>query len=269
MLSSEREQKILDYLEEHTTVSTNYLCELTEASIATVRRDLNALSKRGLILKTHGGAKRAPKDVRAQMFPEPDQDDPFFDEKNSIAKTAAKFICPGDIIFLGAGKTCTLIARYIKEKEGITIVTTNLNLVFELAASKNSMLLLGGDIHVGSNYIETLGEYTLEEMNRLYFDKVFFTVNGIDLNTGYSITSRSQLPLYHYLMKNCKASYLVADSGKFGVRAFTQLCGLDEISNVMISPRTPMPYINYYKNHNIQIYQAGQYPNQEKIDKNK
>ncbi|MGI6070559.1 MAG: DeoR/GlpR family DNA-binding transcription regulator [Blautia sp.] len=262
MISSEREQMILDYLEKHNIASTHHLCELTKASIATVRRDLNSMSKRGLILKTHGGAKQVPKAVSAQILPDPDQDDPFFSEKDAIARTAARFICPGDIIFLGAGKTCTLIARYIKEKEDITIVTTNLNLVFELASSKNSMLLLGGDIHVGSNYIETLGEYTLEEMNRLYFDKVFFTVNGIDLDSGYSITSRSQLPLYHYLMKNCKASYVAADSGKFGCRAFTQLCALDEIPHAVISPRTPTPYLEYYKTHNIQVCLSDQYPKQ-------
>lgn len=251
MLSSEREQIILEYLDKHQIVSTADLCGLTDASIATVRRDLNSLSKRNLIIKTHGGAKRLPQASPAQLFLDAGGDDPLYEEKEAIARAAAQYIHPGDIIFLGAGKTCTLIARHIREKENITIVTTNLNLVFELSASNNHMLLLGGDIHVGSNYIETLGEYTLEEMNKLYFDKVFFTVNGVDLENGYSIVSRSQLPLYHYLIKNCKDSYLVADSGKFGKRAFTSLCSLTEISNVIISRKTPEPYITYYKEHHI------------------
>ena len=187
MLPSEREQVILDYLTKHQTVSTARLCEVTGVSIATVRRDLNSLHRRGLLEKTHGGARYLPPPTAAVPPALPHQNDPAFADKDAIARTAAGFIYPGDIVFLGAGKTCTLIAHHIREKKNITIVTTNLNVVFELASSGNSMLLLGGDIHVGSNYVETLGEYTLEEMHGLYFDKVFL----------YSKWSRHGQRLFH------------------------------------------------------------------------
>lgn len=254
MISSEREQIILDYLEKHQIVSTIDLCEPTGASIATVRRDLNSLHKRGLLIKTHGGAKKLPESIATAFLPNAGQEDPYLEDKDAIAKAAAALIHPGDIIFLGAGKTCTLIAHYIREKENITIVTTNLNVVFELSSSNNSMLLLGGDIHVGSNYIETLGDYTLEKMKGLYLDKVFFTVNGADIENGYSIVSRSQLPLYHYLMENCKASYLLINSAKFNHRAFTHLCQLNEIPNIIANPDIPLPYQQYYMNHKINIF---------------
>lgn len=260
MIASEREQIILDYLARQHTAATTELCALTGASPATIRRDLNALHGRGLLEKTHGGARALPRHTGDRLLsgavplPLEDPADPFFAEKEALARTAAEFIHPGDIIFLGAGKTCTLIAHFIREKENVTIVTTNLNVVFELADSGNPMLLLGGDIHVGSNFIETLGEYTLEEMHGLYFDKVFFTVNGVDMENGYSINSRSQLPLYHYLLKNCKAAYLVADHSKFRHRAFTRLCGLDEIPDVILNPQTPEDFTDYYREHEIQIH---------------
>lgn len=254
MLPSEREQVILDYLAKHQTVSTARLCEVTGVSIATVRRDLNSLHRRGLLEKTHGGARYLPPPTAAVPPALPHQNDPAFADKDAIARTAAGFIYPGDIVFLGAGKTCTLIAHHIREKKNITIVTTNLNVVFELASSGNSMLLLGGDIHVGSNYVETLGEYTLEEMHGLYFDKVFFTVNGVDMVNGYSIVSRSQLPLYHYLLKNCKSPYVVVNSAKFHHRAFTQLCSLQEIPHVILNPQTPSVYLDYYQEHHITVH---------------
>lgn len=57
MYASEREERILDYLGTHGVTPTAVLQEVTGSSIATVRRDLNALSSRGLIVKTHGAAR--------------------------------------------------------------------------------------------------------------------------------------------------------------------------------------------------------------------
>lgn len=47
MYASEREERILDYLGTHGVTPTAVLQEVTGSSIATVRRDLNALSSRG------------------------------------------------------------------------------------------------------------------------------------------------------------------------------------------------------------------------------
>lgn len=255
MLASEREKIILRYLNSNEIATTKFLCELTGASIATIRRDLNLMDQHGLLKKTHGGAQSiAPKSCLG--YPSPSLAfDAFFKSKEQIAKKAAEFISSGDIIFIGAGMTCNLLSKYINEKENITVVTTNLTAVMELVPNPNiSILLLGGNVHLGTNHIETLDEYTVQALDKLYFDKVFFTVDGIELNNGYSIISRAQLPLYNHLILNSKLIYLLADEGKFDKRTFTHLCNLDEIPNIITNSSTDPRYISYYKEHEIGVF---------------
>ena len=74
MLATERKKLILDYLDQNHTASTQTLCDLTGASLATTRRDLAQLEEKGLLTRTHGGAQEAgavccPRKGRIQLFP--------------------------------------------------------------------------------------------------------------------------------------------------------------------------------------------------------
>ena len=251
MFIGEREQMILNYLQANKMATTSVLTELTGASAATVRRDLNNLKKNGFVIKVHGGAKCVDS---AGPFTQKKSLGACPNEKNEVALIAQKIIEPGNIVFLGAGVTNTLISRYIKDKENLLVITTNINAVLELSCSKTiTVLLLGGQINYCENHIETLDENTLQSVNKYFFDKAFITVDGIDLTEGYSIISRLQIPLYHYLLQNCKQFYLVADSGKFDKRAFTHFCGINDIPNIITNVNTDRKYLNYYKNNGINV----------------
>jgi DeoR/GlpR family transcriptional regulator of sugar metabolism len=255
MIVRERERLILNYLQEHHIGAIAAIMNLTGASIATVRRDINALHRRGLLKKTYGGAEYLAPEIPARpnrMFL-PDETDPFFSEKNQAAKLAAGMIKDGDTIFLGAGKTCALLARYITK--AVTVVTTSINVVVELAEnSRVSMLLLGGTINIGANYIETLDKFTVESLSKYYFDKVFLTLDGIDLEYGYSIINRLQIPLYEYLEKNCADFYLLTISSKYNRRAFTYFGGIDKFDKIIVTPKVDKRYLDYYRSRNIKLY---------------
>ncbi len=255
MNASERERLILDYLAKNETATTKTLKEVTGVSIATVRRDLNTMSDRGLLIKNHGGAEAMEETASIGDYSALSDADPHIDKKDEIATRAAQLVKPGDTIFLGAGKTCSLLARYIKDIPNIRVVTTSINAVIELTVSDSaSILLLGGDIYVGSNYIETLDEYTIQSLSKYYFDKVFITVNGIDFYFGYSINYRLQILLYEYLMQNCTDFFVMADSNKFDKRAFTQFTSLSEVKNVVTNTDTDPRYLDYYKKNDITVY---------------
>jgi DeoR/GlpR family transcriptional regulator of sugar metabolism len=255
MIVREREQLILDYLSKHAIVTTAALTELTGASIATVRRDINDLHTQGLLKKVRGGIEYAgpetvPKPNRMFL---PDDMDPCFNEKDRVAKLAVGMIESGDTIFLGAGKTCALLARYIDKP--VTVVTTSINVIIELAENdKVSILLLGGIINKGMNYMETLDEFTLKSMGRYYFDKVFLTLDGIDLPYGYSIINRMQVPLYEYLRENCKNFYLLTISSKYNKRAFTYFGDMEKFDKIIATPQVDQKYLDYYRSRNITLF---------------
>jgi DeoR/GlpR family transcriptional regulator of sugar metabolism len=255
MIIRERERLILGYLNTHTIVTTETIMELTGASIATVRRDINILNKRGLLKKIRGGVEyagpaTAPNVNRMFML---DETDPNFHEKDQVAKLAVSMIDAGATIFLGAGKTCALLARYIDKP--VTVVTTSINVVIELAENdKVSILLLGGIINKGINYMETLDEFTIKLLANYYFDKVFFTVDGIDFPYGYSIINRQQVPLYDYLKENCNNLYLLTIASKYNKRAFTYFGGIDKFDKIIVTPQVDKKYLDYYHSHNIKTF---------------
>jgi DeoR/GlpR family transcriptional regulator of sugar metabolism len=251
MYADERKDALLNYLEQNGSAQLLSLLKITGTSIATLRRDVRRLADERLIEKSRGIVKLKNEKTTRSII----DDDPNTEAKNLIAKIAAKLVIDGDRVFIGAGKTCTFLAKYLEGKDNLVVVTTNLNAVMELSQDKKqSLFLLGGDVHVGSNYVETLDEYTVNSLRNLYFDKVFITVNGVDLNYGYSINSRLQVPLYQHLLRNTNDFFLLADGSKFNKRAFTLLCEMDSIRNVVTLPDIPPEYLEYYQNNGIKIH---------------
>lgn len=254
MTAPERRKIILEYLKNHEFATSEELAGLTGASLATVRRDLVELSRQKLIIKNYGSVRAVDYEDVIRQAAGGYRADPYYEHKEAIARQARMLISEGDIIFLGSGLTCNLLAKSIKDMTNITIVTTNINAVNELAVpdSKISILLLGGNVNVEKNYMETLDEYTIDALKRLYFNKAFFTVDGIQLDTGYSINNRAQLPLYKYLVSNSQNVYLLADHHKFDRRAFAHLGDMDLFRHILTTGELDSQYDAYFKEHGIE-----------------
>ena len=187
MFQIEREKAILESLKDGKVAKPKDLCELTGASDVTIRRDLRRLEKRGLIRRWHGCAQIAGGE--SAWFPAAGMASP---EKERVARIAAQLVCDGDNIFLGAGTTCTALARFLRQHKNLSVMTPNLDAALELTRTSSvHVTILGGEVQVETNYIETLDEYTLAFLQRFYFDKTFITVNGIGLTTAIPFSSNS------------------------------------------------------------------------------
>lgn len=262
MLAAKRKQLILEYLEQNHIATTQVLCNITEASPATIRRDLSLLDKEGLLIRTHGGAQKTNTTEQlvsnySQIFSSIRMNDDQFQYKDAIARKAINLVQSGDIVFIGAGFTCSLLCRHLNTsgKKNIMVITANITGALELASNSDiRVFLLSGIVHLGNNHIETLDESTVQNLSKLYFDKLFFTVDGADLEYGYSIMNRAQLPLYNYLLNNTKNSYILLNHSKYGKRTFTHLCKLNDIPNVITDKEIPPEYVEYFKKHKIQLF---------------
>lgn len=67
MLAEERQQMILTALKDKNILKLQEICELTNCSESSARRDLQLLEQRGALLRVHGGAK-----VKHSLQQEPD-----------------------------------------------------------------------------------------------------------------------------------------------------------------------------------------------------
>ena len=247
MYQAEREARIMEYLSRAQIASPAQLQAVTGASLATVRRDLNDMQARNMVHRSHGYVQLCD---YASLPTTP----AHMEEKERIAAAAAAQIQDGDILFLGSGTTCTCLARHLQGKKNLTIMTINLDVVQELTRLEGVKLsLLGGEVRVEDGYVETLDEYTMQLLKRLYFDKVFVTVNGIDLEFGYSIRMQLQLSLFQHLLRNSKEFYCLADASKFNKRAYVQFCPIDAIPRLVTTREMPSAYAERYAQKGIEV----------------
>lgn len=246
MYQAEREQRILDYLSEARIASPAQLQAITSASIATVRRDLSEMAQKGLIQRSHGYVQLSETPVR--FTPN------YLDEKMYIARIAAEQVQDGDVIFLGSGTTCTCFAHCLSGKRNLTIMTINLDVVQDLVNLPGAKLsLLGGEVRVEPGYMETLDEYTMQILKRLFFDKVFVTVDAIDFAFGYSIRKQLQLSLFQHLLRNSREFYCLADASKFEKCTHVQLCQIEDVKNIITTEDVSTKYASKFAELGIRV----------------
>ena len=155
-------------------------------------------------------------------------------------------------MFLGAGKTCNMLASMLQNVERLTVVTTSITAVLELAECPNaSVTLLGGDVHAGKNYIETLDPDISHVLRGFYFDKVFITVDGIDLERGYTVNNKNQIGLYTQLARMTRRFYILADSAKYDRRAFCQRFPPEKTCRMITTSGAPQKYLDFYARQGI------------------
>lgn len=260
-----RQELILNLIEKQGRADLGELMEVTGASPATIRRDLSELEKKGFLQRCRGGASAPEKGRRMAGYVS--LPDPFMTEKEVIARRAVEEIRTGDHVFVGAGMTGNLLCRFLRdtETENVTVVTSSVTAVLELASDPRfSIILLGGRIHAGSNHVETLDEFTVENLSQFYFNKAFFTVDGAELEYGYSIQNRSELILYRYILRHSEKVYLMLGSSKIRVKTFTRFARLEEIPHVISDEGLSEEYRRCYEESGVELILAGEQPGGKK-----
>lgn len=249
----EREQKILELMQESGSAELSAVCALTGASVATTRRDFETMQEKGLAERTYGGV-RIPQRIagRRRYFSGTEVKDEIDREKQRIAQAAAAQVRPGESIFIGAGKTCNMLAALLTDVERLTVVTTSISAVMELAESPNvSVTLLGGDVHTGKNYIETLDPDIAHVLRGYYFDKVFLTAEGVDLERGYTVQDKNRSGLYTQLARMTRRLYMLIDSAKFDRYAFATVYPPEKVCRLISTERMPEKFVEFYTRKGI------------------
>lgn len=247
----EREKVVLEMLKENGAVAMTEVCARTEASVATIRRDFEEIQKKGLAVRTHGGL-RLPEKQRKNYINGTQIKDKIDKEKMLIAKEAASQVKAGESIFIGAGKTCNMLAAMLRDVERLTVVTTSVTAVLELAECPNvSVTLLGGDVHTGKHYIETLDSDLGHTLRGYFFDKVFLTSEGMDLERGYTVQDKSRTALYTLLARMTRRLYMLLDSAKFDRKAFATVYPPDKTCRVISTKNMPARFAEFYTQKGI------------------
>ncbi|HIX59913.1 MAG TPA: DeoR/GlpR family DNA-binding transcription regulator [Candidatus Blautia gallistercoris] len=221
MKKEERQRIILNYLAQNRSVTVSQLAERIPASLATLRKDLNELNAQNKLIRSYGGAilpSRTPQEQFAATLPRPEKI-VNLELKERIAEEAARLISDHDTIFIGCGSTFSVFARYLRKFQNLRIVTTNLNVACELAATTNSVYFIGGELMEIDGIYYTGGPKIPYELEKVFVNKAFIGVSGVDIKAGLTIYDLTQLNLYSSIYKIARSLILVCDKTKFGCQS--------------------------------------------------
>ena len=206
-------------------VSVDAMATELGVSAATVRRDLMSLEQQGLLRRNHGGA--AP--VEPALY-EPfrhvssfsEQEQQRTAEKRRIGLAAAELIRDGDTIALGAGTTTTQIARSIRHRRNLTVLTNAVNIAMELSHREDIRVhVTGGEL--SGAWFALVGAGAQERANEMFVDKTFIGVDGIHHEQGLTTNYPEQAAIHRTLLRQARQRIVVADHRKIGVAATARI----------------------------------------------
>jgi DeoR family transcriptional regulator, aga operon transcriptional repressor len=219
-------------------VSVEALAARLGVSLATVRRDLAALERQGLVRRTHGGAT-AVNPVAYDAF-RPDstfreQEGRHAEEKRRIGLAAAELVRDGEAIGLTPGTTTTQVARSLRHRRGITVVTSTVNVAMELCDREDlTVYVTGGYLRGG--WFSLVGAPAAAAVREVFLDRVFLGVNAIHAGRGLTCLHPEEAAINRALVGQARQRVVVADRSKLGRVARCLICPASEV-HVLITDR--------------------------------
>jgi DeoR/GlpR family transcriptional regulator of sugar metabolism len=232
LLPAKRRALILEHLRQSGSASVQVLADVIGGSQSTVRRDLEHLTEKGYLERTHGGAHllQAPRAtferesaVNAEMRHE---------EKVAIGREAANRLGPGDSVIFEASTTVLEAVRAAAERNlPLTVVTNSLEIgLFAARVSSWKVIMPGGTIRSGFEYL--VGNPAEEFMKSLHAD---ICMVGASAVTGTLITDNSLevASIKRAIISAARKTILLVDSSKFTVPGFCTLCDVTQLDEVI------------------------------------
>lgn len=236
-----RHERILHQLLREGALEVEDMAERLGVSPSTVRRGLRDLESRGLLRRTHGGA--VP--VEAPLY-EPFRYDASFqeqeglrsEEKRRIGFAAASLVREGETIAISAGTTATQVARCLRYRSGVTIVTNAVNVAMELSNCPGLTVIATGGILSGG-WFSLLGPVALRSVEEFFYDRAFVGLDGIHPEHGATSHHPDEAALNRAMMRQARQAVAVADHTKIGRVVRAQVCPLSGIDLLITDSGAP------------------------------
>ncbi len=253
MLSQERHQAILRLLKNQNSVAVAELVELFGVSEMTVRRDLDALERQGLLHRVHGGAIG----VRGRSYEPPflNRSMARAEEKERIGRLAASLVQEGDSVALDVGTTTLEIAKQLRDRRNLTIVTPSFRIAGLLAEQPHNRIILTGGI-LRSGELSLVGRLAEDAFRHFYVDKLFLGVGRINLDEGLTEYNLEDAQVKQAMLRSAKEVIVVADASKFGRVAFAAVASLDQVDRIITDASLDTAFVEALQAKEIEVLLA-------------
>jgi DeoR family transcriptional regulator of aga operon len=233
----QRRKYILDQIAKDGFVKVAELAKSLGVTPVTIRKDLNYLETYGALQRSHGsaiqpGPQSTDMSLNAQKLIN-------YEEKRKIAKVATSLIKNDESIFIASGSTITVFAESLKPKTKLNVVSISVNISAHLGDIPGVTVMQVGGVLYG-NTLSVLGAEASKTIESLYCSKVFFGVEGIDLDYGLTCGTGEEASITQKMMNSSQTKIVLADSSKIGKRGFARICEISDIDVLVTDNGIPM-----------------------------
>ncbi len=254
MLEKQRQQLILDILDESTFASVKELCSQLNSSEATIRRDLNKLASIKKIKKIRGGAQvldnPSVSNIRLSGNAFLVDRERNANTKRMIAKAAADLCEDGESIIINGGTSTFMMSEFLSERR-MSILTNSFVLAHELLEnSQNQVTLPGGEVYRKQSII--LSSFENDTTQNYHGSKMFMGSPGV---SQYGVMESDPLLILaeQKLRKRADKLIVLADSSKIGVKGNLIFCGLSEVDTVITDSNADPDALDSIRSFGVEV----------------
>lgn len=253
-LAIQRRGKILDMIREDGHVKVNELAKIFDVTEVTIRQDLEKMEQERLLRRVHGGAVLTGGNSTAESLTTLNRGN--LPEKQAIAREAVKLIGDGETVILDSGSTTTEIANLLPGSfQNLNVITNALNIALILGRDPGiNINVTGGEFKQPT--LSLTGQRAADYFNGLHADKVFLATAGINIETGLTYPSMSDLPVKRAMIDCADDVYLVADSTKVGKSSFAALGPLSLADYVITDSKISDEESELFRKYNLKVIMA-------------
>ena len=239
MVLNERQEAILDQLRVKDKIEVGTLSHNFRVTAQTIRRDLKDLCDRGLVTRTHGGAKRFISTV-SRGYEERRLS--FKTEKEAIGILAASLIPDNCSIILNIGTTTEQVARALTSHSNLIIISNNINVIQIFMNSQlKDLILAGGGVRQSDGAI--VGDHAVELISHYKADYAVIGTSSIDSDGAILDFDACEVAVARAILKNSRVKILVSDISKFERSAPVRICDVIDLDYVILDKQPPK---NFY-----------------------
>ncbi len=235
---SNRRLWIAEKVDRQGACSYEELAAALGVSSMTIRRDVEAMSREGTLIKTLGGVQRAgpadlfETDLRSRL-------QEHRAEKRVIALKALELLAGRQTVFLDGGTTCLEFAKAIAaQRSGLTVVTNSALACLELGKSTRNMVVgIGGQYDTPS--ASFVGPSAEESASRFFVDVAFLSTKAFLADEGTFESNIATIHIKQIIVRQASKVVLLIDHTKFGQRALSKAVEVAQIHAVVTDGTAP------------------------------
>lgn len=250
LLTAERRVRIGELLARNGSVRVNELSRLFRVTEVTVRSDLDAMARSGLLVRDRGGAIAHTSTSLSTAFEKRALE--HAEQKRRIGRAAAALVEDGETVILDAGSTVMEMARNMPALKSLTVVTTGLNIAAQVGAVPGVHVLVAGGF-LSPETVSTVGAIAERDLENLIVDKLFLSTQAFNAESGLTDVSLDVARVKAAMIRSARRTFLLADSSKWGLSMFAKVAPLTEIDVLITDNALPKAARKSIQNFAIEL----------------